>query len=223
MELNFSEIEQTNPYLNVNKNPYVKKIDNYWEKNVIKDDQIKVEERKKKVTFDDILSNMNLLVSKDGTLQSMIPKTNINLDRDPYSQQQQQQQYQYSQQQQQQQCQYSQQQQQQQYQYSQQQQQQQYSQPYYQENIQKEEPLDPSVKHSFIYNKYFKDYKDINEKPHVKVPKTMEEYKKMLLEDKINRIKQMKRISEIKSTRLLFENVKNIKATKNNLKMLNFN
>jgi hypothetical protein len=209
MELNFSEIEQTNPYLNENKNQNLNhKTQNYWEKNVKTENQTEI--KKKKVTFDDILTNMNLVVSKDGTLQSMIPKKSNDNYTDYYNESELlPQNYQYN--------------------------------PMMcanrqnnikqthqtQQNVKKiaykQEPIDPSVKHSFIYNKYFKDYKDaIEQQPIVKVPKTMEEYRKMLLEYRINKIKEKKRIAEIKSTKLLFENVKNINVTKNNLKTLNF-
>ena len=219
MEINFSEIDQQNPYLNEKANPYQNQTNqpnlnetntNYWE-------QPKVEKPKiKKVSFDDILTNMNLVVSKDGTLRSMIPKTNnvFNFNSE-YNQQQYPQQQQYSQQQ------YSQQQYQQQQQYPQQQYPQQPQNKYIQQ-----EPLDPSVKHSFIYNKYFKDYKDATAPPEVKVPKTMEEYKQMLLEEKIERIKQQKRISEIKSTKLFFTTNAGgngpINSSRNNLKSMSF-
>jgi hypothetical protein len=206
MELNFYEIYQENPYMNEKANPYLnetiepnlnEKIEpnlnetntNYWE-------QQKVEKPKiKKVSFDDILSNMNLVVSKDGTLRSMIPKTNnvFNFNSD-YNQQQYPQQEQY---------------------------------PQPQNQYIQQEPLDPSVKHSFIYNKYFKDYKDAVAPPEVKVPKTMEEYKQMLLENKIERIKQQKRISEIKSTKLFFTTNTSagngpINSSRNNLKRMSF-
>ena len=71
MEINFSELDQQNPYLNEKTNPYLNETNtNYWE-------QSKIEKpKRKKVSFDDILTNMNLVVSKDGTLRSMIPKTN---------------------------------------------------------------------------------------------------------------------------------------------------
>ena len=192
MEINFTEIYEKNPYLNQKTNLYINEINqpnlnetntNYWE-------QPKVEKSKrKKISFDDILTNMNLIVSKDGTLRSMIPKTNniFNFNSD-YNEEQPQQ--------------------------------------YPQQQYRQQEPLDPSVKHSFIYNKYFKDYKDATTPPEIKVPKTMEEYKKMLLEDKIERIKQQKRISEIKSTKLFFTTNTGgngtISSSRNNLKSMNF-
>ena len=60
----------------------------------------------------------------------------------------------------------------------------------------------------------------------------MEEYNKMLLEDKIKALEQKKRVSEIKSTKLMFtttpsnqinpSNSRNIQASKNNLRMMSF-
>jgi len=101
----------------------------------------------------------------------------------------------------------------------------------------KGKPLDPQVKNSHIYNKYFKDYKDPNAEyvEEVKVPQTVEEYNRMLLEDRIKRIQERKRIAQIKSTKLLFEsnnngnsssnisNNRSIGASKNNLRMMSFN
>ena len=155
---------------------------------------------------------MNLVVSKYGTLRSMIPKTNnmLNFNTDYNEQILNHQQQQYPQQQH----------------YQQQQQRQQQRQYPQQQQYIKQEPIDPAVKHSFIYNKYFKDYKDATVAPEVKVPKTMEEYKQMLLENKIERIKQKKRISEIKSTKLLFTTNTGqngaINSSRNNLKSMSF-
>jgi hypothetical protein len=208
MELNFSEINNINtkiPYENVDYNSYDSKNNNpekYWEQNTQKQIQ-----PKKKVSFDDILSNMNLVVNKSGTLQFMSHnKTN---EEQQYPQQQ------YPQQQ-----------------YPQQQ----YPQQQYPQQLQVNktvEKLDPSVKNSYIYNKYFQDYKDANPvSREVRVPKTMEEYNKMLLEDKIKSLEQKKRISEIKSTKLMFtttpsnqinpSNSRNIQSSKNNLRMMSF-
>lgn len=98
-------------------------------------------------------------------------------------------------------------------------------------------PLDPQVKNSHIYNKYFKDYKDPNAEyvEEVKVPQTIEEYNRMVLEERIKRIRERRRIEQIKSTKLMFEsntngfsssNINNnqtIAASKNNLRMMKFN
>ena len=201
MELNFTEIDNLdkNSYENFNKKSNESNQPKYWEKT----QKINNVQKKKKVTFDDILSNMNLVVNQNGVLQSMAP-----LQQPQYYQEQQQQTHQYQQP----------------YQYQQQ--------PYQQ--IQKNnDPLDPSVKHSYIFNKYFKDYKDANDnfKPQVKVPKTIEEYKQMVLEERIRQIQERIRISKIKSTKMLYtsnphmpqnRNQSVIKASKNNLRSMNF-
>ena len=113
---------------------------------------------------------------------------------------------------------------------------QQYSQQQQHQQPIKGKPLDPQVKNSHIYNKYFKDYKDPNAEyvEEVKVPQTVEEYNRMLLEDRIKRIQERNRVAQIKSTKLLFEsnntgnssNISNngkIGVSKNNLRMMNFN
>jgi hypothetical protein len=65
--------------------------------------------------------------------------------------------------------------------------------------------IDPQVKNSAIYNKYFKNYKDPNE-PEVKPRtfKTREELIRFLLEERQKKIQAQKRIAEIKSKKLLF-------------------
>jgi len=176
MELNFTEIDD----LDTQK---------YWEpqkKNTIK---------KKRVTFDDILLNMNLVVNKNGVLQAMSQIQREEQEIQHYSNDQ----FFYEQ----------------------------------QNQSQNQQPLDPSVKHSYIFNKYFKDYRDVNDKktPEIRTPKTIEEYRQMVLEDKIKRIREAYRISQIKSTKLLFTGnpvvqhhgiQQPIKASKNNLRLMNF-
>jgi hypothetical protein len=147
---------------------------------------------------------MNLVVNKKGVLQFMQQTQPI---MEP-----QQQDYQYEEQ------------------YYQQQQhvpqQRQYAQP-------QQKPIEPSVKHSYIYNKYFKDYADVSTPaPEKKVPKTIEEYNKMVYEDRIKRIEERKRIAEIKSTKLMFtttpdnhigqSNPRNVQASKNTLRKMSF-
>lgn len=211
MNLEFSELdtnEQPNFEYNEFNNP-----EKYW------DNQQKPITKKKKVSFNDILTNMNLVVNQQGVLQFMQPVQN----EEYYPQQQ----YQQPQQQ---------------YQHPQQQ----YQQPYqeyvaqqlaqrqqqptqYQQQQQQQAPIDPALKNSFLYNKYFKDYKDVaaNNEPQIRVPKTMEEYRQMLLEDKIKELEQKKRIAEIKSTKLMFtanvpEQSNTIRPTRNNLRSMNF-
>jgi DNA primase len=224
MDLNFSELD------NIDTINTGAETNNYWEQ---QSKPPAAPQKRKKVSFDDILSNMNLVVNKTGVLQRMVPMNNPN---DEYSQQQysQQHQQQYPQHQQQQYPQQHQQQypQQHQQQYSQQQQPQ-----YYQEyteqppnrlNVKKQEPLDPSLKHSYIYNKYFKDYQDATpQAPEVKTPKTKEEYFRMIHEERLRRIQEAHRISQIKSRKLMFtaNNTyqENIRTSANKLHKMSFN
>ena len=224
MELNFSELDNMttqNPYEQFNENDYG--VDNnsekYWEQAKNEKEQ---QTKKKKVSFTDILSNMNLVVSNKGVLQFMKP-TN-----EP-----QQQDYQYEEQYAQQQPQQQRQNQQQQQRQNQQPQQQRQNQQQHQQYAQPQKPVDPSVKHSYIYNKYFKDYADVSPPPPEKrVPKTIEEYNQMVYEDRIKRIEERKRISEIKSTKLMFTttpdsyagqvNPRNIRPSKNSLRKMSF-
>lgn len=191
MELNFYETEMKQSHEtfdNENEINYEK----YWENN----SQIKEKpqsSKKKKVTFDDILTNMNLVVNKSGVLQFMAPnqdQTVVPQNQYPVQKNQ-----------------------------------------YPVQNPRlveiKKDRIEPAVKHSYIYNKYFKDYQDANPSvPEIKVPKTKEEYLKMLLEERIRQIEERKRISQIKSTRMLFTtNVGsqgNIQASKNGLRMMSF-
>ena len=58
----------------------------------------------------------------------------------------------------------------------------------------------PQIQNSYIYNKYFNDEK--NEAPSVRVPKNIYEYRDMLLQD----ILQKQRIKQIKSTKMVMPN-----------------
>jgi hypothetical protein len=202
MELNLRELDNMKPYDTFDYNSYEQyNGENYWENPKIQEKQVK----KKKVTFNDILSNMNLLVNKEGVLQFMSPnqeesnKHEYNSNEIIYHRQQHHQQ--------------------------------QYHQQYQQQPQHKNsEPLDQSIKHSYIYNKYFKDYGYQNaEIPEPRVAKTIEEYHQMLLEDKIKVIQHRKKIEQIKSKKMMFtsapgsnSNPRNILASKNNLRMMNF-
>jgi hypothetical protein len=71
-------------------------------------------------------------------------------------------------------------------------------------------------KNNYITNKYFKDYKDesqYTEEP--EKPMTKEEYRQMLIQEYINRQNAIRRISQIKSKKLLF-NTQNISIAPNN-------
>ena len=207
MELNFTEIDDLdkksygNVDVNNNKSAGLNQP-KYWEKTKKNNDMPK----KKKVSFDDILSNMNLIVNKNGVLQSMVPKQPQYYPEqydEPQYQQQPYQQQPYQQQ------------------------------PYQQQQQQNNDPLDPAVKHSYIFNKYFKDYKDANDefKPQVKVPKSIEEYKQMVLEERVRQIQERNRIAQIKSKKMLFTSHPNIeqnrnqgviRASKNSLRSMKF-
>lgn len=168
-------------------------VSNYW-------DTPKPKETKKKVKFgyDDILSNINLVVN-NGVLQYMTPVTNPqqqpeqylpnnynnsynNLNRQNQNQNQTQTQSQ---------------------------------------NQTKKLNVDPTVKNSAIYNKYFKNYKDPNEEMReVRTPKTKEEFVKMLIEDHNNRIDAQKRLAQVKSKKMFFfgpegSDHRNISASQN--------
>ena len=83
MELNLSELDNTNtmnPYESFDYNSYQQNSgENYWEKPKEEESEFK----KKKVSFNDILSNMNLVVNKQGVLQFMVP--NKELQRQNYN------------------------------------------------------------------------------------------------------------------------------------------
>lgn len=219
MELNLSELDtfgtnnSMNPYENFDYNSYEQNSSNYWENSNKKNTDTNIKKRKK-VSFNDILSNMNLVVNRDGVLQFMGTNQEDNLhqsstQQQPFYNQQplqnqnniRQVQYQPNQQ----------------------------ITPFPQQNP-NSEPLDPAVKHSYIFNKYFKDYVDPNvEKKGPRVPKTIEEYYKMILDDKIKAIQHRKKMEQIKSRKILFTsapgaqlNPRNIQATRNNLRSMNF-
>jgi hypothetical protein len=135
----------------------------YWEKNNATN-----EKKQKKVTYDDILSSLNMVVNKNGVLQYIGLNNNNSTDANNAN-----------------------------------------------------AGVEPQLKNSYIYNKYFKDYADAS-KPEIKIrrPQTIEEYKQMLLEDKINRIQARNRIAQIKPTTLLFNDVNRIKASHHNLRKM---
>jgi len=188
MNLNFTEIDDLANNDNFDANGY--QSNNYWE---TANNQTKTP-KKKKVSYDDILNSLNLVVNKNGVLQYMsVNPTGENTEQPQYNQQ---------------------------------------LQPQYNQNqhpqtktIAKGKPLEPQVKNSFIFNKYFKDYKDPNAEivEEVKVPQTVEEYNRMVLEERIKRIQERNRIAQIKSTKMLFENNNNnVSASKNTLRMMKF-
>jgi hypothetical protein len=184
MELNISDIDNVNsmnPY-EISKNTNINENlinNNYWTKP-------NIQQKKKKVTFDDILSNMNLVVNQNGVLQFMNIKQDENIL--PQSQN-----FESS-----------------------------INNSYNNSNNNSNNNSYDNSNNSYIYNKYFKDYTDPNAKKiGPRVPKTMEEYRKMLLDDKIAAIKLKKHIENVKSKKLIF-NANPIIASKNNLRSMNF-
>jgi hypothetical protein len=180
MELNFTEIDDLD---NGQKTIY-----NYWDKQESNNNKLSennnssIKNKKNKVTFDDILTNMNLVVNNNGVLQFMCPVTQEPTYPSTYT--------------------------------------------YRPIHQQQTKPLEPEIKNSTIFNKYFKNYKDPTapqQDSNIRVPKTIEEYKTMLLEDKIKRIQEQRRIAQIKPKKLLFTNIGTIQATKNGLRQMGFN
>jgi hypothetical protein len=208
MELNLSEIDNMKSYDKFDYKSYQQNGENYWEKPKIQESQPK----KKKVSFNDILSNMNLVVNKEGVLQFMSPTKELISDEQQYISENNNYNYNANQ-------------------FNQKSNFNQQSNFNQEQKNNNSDPLDPLVKHSYIYNKYFKDYADPNvEKPMVRVPKTMEEYYQMLLDDKKRAIEHKLRIEQIKSKKLLFTapeggigvNPRNIVPSKNNLRSMSF-
>jgi hypothetical protein len=215
MDLTFSEIDNNDTgYPNESRANI--NYDKYWDSNPQQETETPA---KKKVSFDDIMRNMNLVVSKTGVLQSIRPQPQR-------SQHQPQRQTQYNSQQSHQQPQYQPQH------HSQHQPQHQpqhrpQQQPQPNKAPQLESPLDPSIKHSYIFNKYFKDYQSAApQEPEIRVPKTREEYFRMVTEERIRQMEERKRISQIKSTKLLFTTNSGpqgtVQASKNTLGKLRF-
>jgi hypothetical protein len=64
--------------------------------------------------------------------------------------------------------------------------------------------LDPRVKNSAIYNKYFKNYKDPNEEIQPIIPLTPQQFRIKLIKEHIERQKAKKRIEQIKSKKLFY-------------------
>ena len=83
---------------------------------------------------------------------------------------------------------------------------------YHQPNYHNQQPLtqpkkktiDPAVKNSAIYNKYFKNYKDPNYVEEPQIPLTPEQLKIKLIHDYVERVKAKRRIAQIKSKKMLY-------------------
>jgi len=137
--------------------------------------------KKKQISYDDILSSMNTVVI-DGKLEFIKKDVLQNI----VAKQQQTQ-------------------------YPQQARQPQQPQQQQQKKVTFNQPPPQLDKSSYIYNKFFKDYKDPlqvqNEPP--RRPMTKNELIKQLVINKVNAINERNRIAEIKSTKLLFNNNNN--------------
>ena len=84
--------------------------------------------------------------------------------------------------------------------------------------------IEPDVKHSYIYNKYFKNYS--GENPDIivpRIPKTREEYRQMLLEDAVNRQRAQQNATIVKSTKMLYTNTNNNTFAPTNVNRNNLN
>ena len=167
MELKIEEVESPEPVNNSTEVNYI----NYWS-----NANQTINPKKSKISYDDILSSLNMVVS-NGVLQFAKPN--------PQSQSQ----------------------------LNQEQNQEQIKSqkkrvtinPHQQQHPQ-QHPQQQYQQNNYITNKYFKNYQEqniINEEP--AKPMTKEEYKQMLIQDYINRQQAQRRISQIKSRKLLFD------------------
>ena len=132
MNLNFTEVNNlgNGDYFDVND--YQSNNNNsYWE-------NPKATEQTKKVSYDDILNSLNLVVNKSGVLQYMSVNPNVDNQEPQHNQKQNNQK---------------------------------------QNNQMKGKSLEPQVKNSYIFNKYFKDYKDTNIED---VKEAIERYRKRI-------------------------------------------
>ena len=214
MELNFTELDDLNNNNNNNNNLNVNNYNttqssvgntnSYWE-----NPKESTNSKKKRVTYDDILSSLNLVVNQNGVLQYMTIKPNNDLflqnqreaPKQPPKQPPKQAPKQAP------------------------------KQPPNQSSLVSSKPflnskpLEPEVKNSYIFNKYFKDYKDTNNNIQIdepKRPQTIEEYNRMVFDERVKRMKERNRVAQIKSTKLLFENNSTIYVSKNNLYRMSF-
>ena len=76
-------------------------------------------------------------------------------------------------------------------------------------NLEQSNNIEPQMQNSYIFNKYFKDYKDPSVIEEPKTPLTREEHKQAMILDYIKRVNERKRIQQIKSKKLIF-NTSNI-------------
>jgi hypothetical protein len=168
MELNFEELDSTNNLNDVNNdiNNGVNYI-NYWS-NANPTTSESSNPKKPKVSYDDILSSLNMVVS-NGVLQFAKPV-------------------------------------------KQEQQEQKQVKPHQKKQVtiktenNQHHQLPQLPQNNYITNKYFKDYQQQQQSvAEPQVPLTKEEYRQMMIRDYINRQQAQRRISQIKSRKLLFD------------------
>ncbi len=71
---------------------------------------------------------------------------------------------------------------------------------------QQQQQISPEVKNSYIFNKYFKDYKEPFQQTEQQIPLTKQQIIKNFIIEKVKRHNDNIRISQVKSTKLLFNN-----------------
>jgi hypothetical protein len=192
MELKFTEMyddEYNNNNNSNNSNTVDNSSTNYWENNYNNRATTTTTTSKNKVTYDDILSSLNLVVSPNGVLQYMrVNKNNLPCNNSSSSSCSSSSLHNTS------------------------------SKSKSNNNVNSKSvyvqpnanaTIEPQLKHSYIYNKFFKDYKDntIVEEP--RQPMTREEYKKMIIEEQIKIRQARERAAMVKSTKMLFTNNNN--------------
>ena len=169
MELNFEELDSTNNPNDLNDVNNGANYINYWS-NANPTINESSNQKKPKVSYDDILSSLNMVVN-NGVLQFAKPT--------PQQTQQPEKQVKH----------------------------QQKKQVTIKTENNQHHQLPQLPQNNYITNKYFKDYKEhqqgVAEEP--QVPLTKEEYRQMMIRDYINRQQAQRRISQIKSRKLLFD------------------
>jgi hypothetical protein len=193
MNISFTEIDNLDNKSfdvdNYNQNPYFdnnivnekvkfnSKIDNNY-KSILKKENVKLENqktKKKSISYGDILSSMNTVVI-DGKLQFVKKENNSDFNNNERNED-----------------------------YGN------YSD--YQEPAKKivkinndplNNPINPNIKNSYIYNKYFKNYKENELIEEPKIPKTKKELLNQLIINSVHNHNERIRLSQVKSTKLLF-------------------
>jgi hypothetical protein len=78
--------------------------------------------------------------------------------------------------------------------------------------------IEPELKNSSIYNKHFKNYKEVNNNVPIQTKQlTPQEYNQQVLLNKIKLIQEKHRISQIKSKKMFFINNNNINNYNNSI------